>query len=41
MYRVVVRRMPEFYDQAANVNWHIPCKYSDEMATKSTLVYIL
>lgn len=41
MYMVVVRAMPEFSDQAAHVNWHILCKYSAEMAAKSTwYVYI-
>ncbi len=38
IYRVVVTRMSEFSDQAEGVNWHITCKYPNEMATKSTVV---
>ncbi|XP_062512946.1 uncharacterized protein LOC134188769 isoform X2 [Corticium candelabrum] len=36
--RVLVRRIPDFEHQAADVVWHIPCKYQKEMSSKSKMV---
>lgn len=37
-HRILVQHMPEFKEQAKGVVWHIPNKYAQQMAEKSTVV---
>ena len=34
-FRIIVQHMDQFKGQKEEVTWHIPSKYSREMATKS------
>ena len=38
--RVIVKRMPEYSDQADRVDWHVSSKFNEEMAMKSTVVIL-
>lgn len=37
-HRILVQHMPEFKEQAKEVVWHIPNKYAQKLAERSTVV---
>ena len=38
LHRILAQHMPEFKNQAKDVVWHIPNKYTQQMAQKSAVV---
>lgn len=37
-YRILVKHLDQFKDQASGVSWHIPSKFVKEMSAKSAVV---